>query len=79
MHTLQAQVCGCISAHPVLPNQQTKPETKLKQVEIAVLKLGSKINQTSTITFQSFLVIFPWLHNVEKLLSLLGCATRTWV
>jgi len=27
MHTLQAQVCGCISAHPVLPHQKMKLET----------------------------------------------------
>jgi len=40
MHTLQAQVCGCISAHPWLPHQKTKRETsdasksQLNQVEI---------------------------------------------
>jgi len=28
MHTLQAQVCGSISAHPGLPHQKTKLETR---------------------------------------------------
>jgi len=27
MHILQAQVCGCIRAHPGLPHQKTKRET----------------------------------------------------
>ena len=28
MHTLQAQVCGCVSAHPGLPHQKTKWEAR---------------------------------------------------
>jgi len=51
MHILQAQVCGCISAHPGLPHQKTNRETndasKSKQNQAGwnrtVLKFGSEI------------------------------------
>jgi len=73
MHTMQTQVWCCISAHPRLPPQKTKRETgdasksQLNQARWnrTVLIFGSE-NLLNFHNFQSFFVIFPWLHDMEK-------------
>ena len=78
MHTLQAQVCGCISAHPGLPHQKTKRETndasksKLNQASWnkTVLKFVSENQIKGRNFFQSFFVIFPWKLDLDKITSL---------
>ena len=39
MYILQAQVCGCISAHPRLPHQKIKRETVMHQKSAKSSKL----------------------------------------
>jgi len=74
MRILQAQMCGCISAHPGLPHQKPKRETsdasksQLNQASWnrAVLKFDLE-NQLTVNPFSWFL---PWLHDLDKVTPL---------
>ena len=74
MHIVQAQICGCISKHPGLPDQKMKQETsdvsksQLNQASWnkTVLKSGSK-NQLNVHNYLSILFCdFPLMCDLEK-------------
>ena len=78
MHILQAQVCGCISAHPGFPHHKTERETsddsksQLNQASWnkTVLKFGSE-NQLNVHNYLSILFWdFSWSHDLEQVTSL---------
>jgi len=66
MLILQAQVCGCTSAHPELPHQKQNGKLVIDNMSAKssklkagiVLKFGSENQQGVLIIFQLF-VIFP--------------------
>jgi len=78
MHTLQAQVCGSISAHPGLPDQETKLETRhasKSQINQAswnrtVLKYVPEDQLKVHIYLSSLFSDFLRSHDLEKVMSL---------
>jgi len=88
MHTLQAQVCGCFSAHPGLPHQKTKRETsdasksQLNQASLnrTALKFRSE-NQLNVHSYLSILLCdFPLIARsgtIHVTTSFIGCTPHT--
>jgi len=78
MHILQAQVCGSISAHPGLPHQKTKLETRdasKSQINQAswnrtILKFVLEDQLNVHIYLWRLFVIFPWSHDLEQFMLL---------
>jgi len=88
MHILQAQVCGCISAHPGLPHQKMKRETsdasksQLNQASwnSKVLKFGWENQLNVHIYLSIFFCDFPLIARSRKsqvTVSLMGCAPHS--
>jgi len=75
--TLQAKVCGCISAHPRLRHQKTKRETSnawkrlLHQASwnVTVLKFEANNPWEVHSYLSRFFVIYTWSHDLEQVTS----------
>jgi len=85
MHILQAEVCGCISAHSGLPHKKMKQETsdtsnsQLNQASwnTAVLKFSSENKLNVHYYLSTFICDFPLIARSGKShvnISLMECA-----